>query len=118
MTKPEREAFLLKLKETCVIADAAALAEMERDKDDGGTCNFDSAFIRIPPRHGIKQSDLDKIHKEIGVSLDLSEYHGPVIFVHPSKVGGQGFLRTRMAEKMRKALKAADFNTSMYYQMD
>lgn len=80
--------------------------------DDGGTCNFDACYIRVP---GMRESAAEKIG---GVSLFTSGWHGRTLHLHGTE--GQGNRRTTMAEAQSKFLKAnyPQLEIGMYYQMD
>lgn len=80
--------------------------------DDGGTCNFDACYLRVP---GMRESAVAKIG---GVSLMTSGWHGRTL--HLSGTHGQGNRRTTMAEAQLKFLVAnyPQLEAGMYYQMD
>jgi len=118
MKKEERQAFLKKLSEAVVIANQKAEEAFAQNSDDGGSCNFDSAYIRLQPRHGITDRMLEEIEGETGCGLYLQNHLGPCLFVSPAMNRGQANVRSRMAEAIRTSLRSQGFNASMYYQMD
>ena len=82
--------------------------------DDGGTCNFDAASIRLS---GWIQSKVEQAAREAGVRCFVWNLWGTKSFVFP--IGcGQGNARTAGAEAMSKHLKSAGYDASVYYQMD
>lgn len=80
--------------------------------EDGGTCNFDACYIRVP---GMPKLTANKIQ---GVSLFVTRWHGRTLHLHGTL--GQGARRTKMAEEQCKYLQAnyPQLETGMYYQMD
>lgn len=98
------------------IRKAVAAAQEFATIDDGGTCNFDSAYLRVP---GMRESQAEEIEKLAGVHLSLHNYqfHGRILSIIGGR-SGQGNRQTKMAETMRESLRADGFDTGMYYQMD
>lgn len=94
------------------VNEATAHAQQFDLVDDGGTCNFDSCYIRVP---GMRKSTADKIG---GVSMFNTRWHGRTL--HLNGTLGQGNRRTTMAEAQRKYLEAnyPQLQIGMYYQMD
>lgn len=82
--------------------------------DDGGTCNFDAATIRLK---GWNQAKVEQAAREAGVRCFVWNLWGSKSFVFP--IGcGQGNARTAGAEAMSKHLESAGYDAGMYYQMD
>ena len=85
-------------------------------ENDGGTCNFDCAYLRVP---GMREAQFDKIASEFPaytLSLNDSHWHGRMIQLLYSK--GQAMRRTTMAEAAGKVFKESGLEWGMYYQMD
>jgi hypothetical protein len=102
------------------LKNAVTAAQKEVGADDGGTCNFDAAYLRVP---GMREVQAKEIEKMAGVTLCLGtySYHGRILQVIGG-TSGQGNRRTRMAEAMKKSLDESltDFGvaTGMWYQVD
>ena len=94
------------------VSEAIAHAQQFASTDDGGTCNFDACYIRVP---GMRETTAEKIG---GVSLFTSGWHGRTLHLHGTE--GQGNRRTTMAEAQNKFLKAnyPQLEIGLYYQMD
>lgn len=94
------------------VSEAIAAGREFANIDDGGTCNFDSCYIRVP---GMRKSTAEKIG---GVSLFTTNWHGRTL--HLGGTEGQGNRRTTMAEAQSKFLKANYplLDIGIYYQMD
>jgi hypothetical protein len=94
------------------VSEAIAHAEQFKDTDDGGTCNFDACYIRVP---GMRESTAREIS---GVSMMDTRWHGRTLHLHGTH--GQANRRTAMAEAQRKFLEAnyPQLSIGMYYQMD
>lgn len=82
--------------------------------DDGGTCNFDAATIRLS---GWIQAKVEQAAREAGVRCFVWNLWGSKSFVFPI-ASGQGNARTAGAEAMSDHLKKAGYDAGMYYQMD
>jgi hypothetical protein len=98
------------------IRKAVAKAQEFKTMQDGGTCNFDSAYLIVP---GMRDNQGKEIETLAGVVLDLGTYpcHGRILRIIGGK-SGQGDRHTKMAEVMGESLKADGFNVGMWYQMD
>ena len=94
------------------VSEAIAYARIFVTTDDGGTCNFDACYIRVP---GMRETAAEKIS---GVSLFTGRWHARTLHLHGTE--GQGNRRTMMAEAQNKFLKAnyPQLEIGMYYQMD
>jgi hypothetical protein len=90
------------------IADSQRFAAI----DDGGTCNFDACYIRVP---GMREATVRRIGN---VSLRDTSWHGRTL--HLQGTLGQGNRRTAMAKAQYDYLKAnyPQLEVGMYYQMD
>lgn len=95
---------------------AVSHAQRFADVDDGGTCNFDCAYLFVP---GMRESQAKDIERLSGVTLNLStsHWHGRNLKIIGGR-DGQGARQTKMAEAMRDSLKQDGLETGMYYQMD
>lgn len=85
-----------------------------RLSDDGGTCNFDAATIRLK---GWNRAKVEQAAKEAGVRCFEWNLWGSKSYVFPIECG-QGNARTAGAEAMSKALESAGYDAGVYYQMD
>ena len=102
-----------KLAEDLRKAAAVGRAAAERS-DDGGTCNFDAATIRLS---GWIQAKVEQAAREAGIRCFVWNLWGSKSFVFPINCG-QGNARTAGAEAMSEYLKNAGYEAGMYYQMD
>jgi hypothetical protein len=94
------------------VSEAIQHAQQFASTEDGGTCNFDSCYIRVT---GMRESTAKKI---VGVSLFQTRWHGRTLHLHGTL--GQGARRTKMAEEQKRFLEAyyPTLDIGMYYQMD
>ena len=87
------------------------------NSDDGGTCNLDSVFLRLPR---IRESKALEAIKQAGLHCSGKRqwrFMGNGYFLHPS-VSGQGNRRTKGVEVMKNKLKELGWDVCVYYQMD
>jgi hypothetical protein len=94
------------------IAEAIRDSQRFADEDDGGTCNFDVCYIRVP---GMRETTAQKLGN---VSMMNTRWHGRTLHLHGTS--GQGNRRTMMAKAQYDFLKAnyPQLEIGMYYQMD
>ena len=94
------------------VSEAIAAGREFANVNDGGTCNFDSCYIRVP---GMRESTANQIN---GVSLMKSGWMGRRLQLGGTE--GQGNRRTTMAEAQRNFLAAnyPQLIVSMFYMMD
>ena len=95
-------------------AAAAGLAAAQLS-DDGGTCNFDAATIKLKGWH---QAKVEQAAKEAGVRCFEWNLWGSKSYVFPLGGCGQGNARTEAAETMSRHLKSAGYDAGVYYSMD
>lgn len=84
------------------------------DSEDGGSCNFDSATVRL---YHWKEADVKKACEMAGV--DCYKFEGK--YYRPWHIGytsGQGNRRSRMAEAFSESLKASGYNSGMWCAAD
>ena len=94
---------------------AAAVGRAAADlSDDGGTCNFDAASLRLD---GWIRAKVEQAAREAGVGCFVWNLWGSKSYVFPIACG-QGNARTAGAEAMSEHLKNAGYAASVYYQMD
>ena len=101
------------LRSAFTIANDAAM--LAAPGDDGGTCNFDTCTLSLP--HS-RRAEVEEAAAGTGIRARAEKWIGECFFLSSSASVGQGFSRTRVAEAMRDALKAAGFDAMVYYQMD
>lgn len=94
---------------------AAHGLEVAANTHDSGTCNTDAVCLYLP-RWSRKK--VEQAAKAAGVGCFIWNLYGDKSFVFPLLCGYQGNARTKAAEAMRDALKAAGYKVGMYYQMD
>jgi hypothetical protein len=103
-----------KLAEDCAKAKELALQAAAK-VDDGGTCNFDSVFMKLPRWN--ESQTLDAL-KAGGLSGYKTKWLGSQGFlVSPPRVG-QANKRTTAMEAMKHFFEAAGYAVHGYYQMD
>jgi hypothetical protein len=117
MGKFNTEAIVTAIK---AAAQAAQKADPGRD-NDGGTCNFDAAFVSVPGMRAAQAEEIVQLCYEPGtpglrVWLNNHELYGRILMV--SCYNGQANRRTIMAEAAKRNLTAAGIDCGMYYQMD
>ncbi len=98
---------------------ASAFAEtlIVEETEDGGTCNVDSAVVKLPgwDRAKVKQA----VQEANGTAFLWTQ--GRITFgwcISPRGGSGQANRRTRRAEAISEAMELRGYETSMYYQMD
>jgi hypothetical protein len=99
------------------IKKAVDAAQVHAESDDGGTCNFDCAFLTVPQ---MREEQAKQIAELAGVRLYLWPNHsiyGRILQVQGGR-SGMGNRQTRMAEEMKRSLEADGFKAGVYYQMD
>lgn len=79
--------------------------------EDGGTCNFDTCYIRISIPKRLR--DRSQLHFMQGWGLYRDSWNISELPTH-----GQGNMRTRMAEAAAQSLRAAGYNATVRYEMD
>ena len=106
-----KEAKILALR--CALLIAYSEAQLKKDVEDGGTCNFDTPTLTLTSEW--KSSDVEKAFNLTGLKpykVANNVYH--VL----GAVEGQGFRRTAMAEAFRDMLNGLGYTSSVHYQMD
>lgn len=105
---------VIKLSEALERANEAAL--LYKDFNDGGSCNFDSAVIRLLRW---KETEVKQASELAGIEIgeQLSGWWRGCRFVSTA-MHGQASRRTKMAEAAKKSLEADGYDVAMYYQMD
>ncbi len=106
--------------EQLVTAFRAAIIAANRadlDKSDGGTCNFDNAFLNISTRY---KNRVYGAAMKAGLTVREARWGGRSgFFVDVRNCGnGQAANRTRVAEAIAKTLEANGIDAGMFYQMD
>lgn len=96
---------------------AVEAAKKCAEVDDGGTCNMDSPYFRVPR---MRETTVLAAVQAGGSSAYSMEWLRSRIFMVsiPMEGMGQGNRRTRAAEAMAKAMQAAGLDAGVYYQMD
>lgn len=88
---------------------------LTHDVKDGGTCNLDCVFLKLPRKR--EKTVLD-IFRQAGISgIKTTWYAGPGYLISPN-VGGRANRRTAGMEAMLKHLKNKGYDVFGYYQMD
>ena len=100
---------------TSALITAKAAANQHNNDDDGGTCNFDTAFIRLPRWN--RQQTI-KAFANAGLRTDVWNIFGGSAYMILGCYTGQANRRTNQAEAVRDALQNAGYECSIYYQMD
>jgi hypothetical protein len=107
-----------KLSRVEELAKALAKAKKEAmryvDSEDGGTCNFDSATVRLA---GWREADVKKACDIAGVNC----YKFTGRYFRPWHIGytsGQANRRSRMAEAFSESLRASGYDSGMWYAAD
>lgn len=103
-------------KIAAAIKKAVEAARMFASVPDGGSCNFDSAFIRAPR---MQESQAKEIEQLCGVRLSLHtyRYQGRILQIVGGREG-QGARQTAMAEAMAASLKADGIDAAVFYRVD
>lgn len=100
---------LAALEAAVKVASEAALES--RDTEDGGTCNFDTCYVRIKIPKRLR--DKSQLHFMQGWGLYRDSWSINELPTH-----GQGNMRTRMAEAAAESLRAAGYNATVRYEID
>jgi hypothetical protein len=110
------------IKIIAALLDAAAAADAadaaHPDHEDGGTCNMDSAYLRVPGMHKAQANTIIAACSatRIVVSLCDFSFHGRVLMLLHSR--GQANRRCRMADASYYSLRASGLPSGQYLQMD
>ena len=99
-----------KLEADICKADIAARSVTNRE--DWGTCNFDTPVIKLDRASKSKLAELDWAVEPVGPGLWRGWYF---VFV---TLDGQGNLRTRMAQAAAKSLNESGWEASVFYEAD
>ena len=95
--------------------EAAAFAATRCSRDDGGTCNFDSAVLFMDK---MDQEKVERAANQAGLGVGFRNWAGDsCCFLH-APMGGQGSRRTVQAEAMEKLLRERGWKVTCYYQID
>lgn len=97
------------------IKKAAEAANQFKDSEDGGTCNFDSCFLRAPRMNKYKAESIERMSGVHCYLMD-SKLYGRVLMIGIGT--GQANRNTRMAEAAKNTLQGLGFNVGMWYQVD
>jgi hypothetical protein len=95
---------------------AVIAAQVYANNEDGGTCNFDCAYLMVP---GMREKQAKEIEAQCGVYLSLHTYRfqGRILQIIGG-LSGQGLRRTKMAETMYASLQKDGIPAGMYMQAD
>jgi hypothetical protein len=96
-------------------ADDAARAHTKGRTDDGGSCNFDTAYIQFPK--GTRKAAIEAVSAEVGIRLYPHYYYKSAWFVDVH-MPGQGNLRTEAAKAACESLRRSGLEAHMYYRVD
>lgn len=94
----------------CIGRDAEAA-----DPEDGGSCNFDSAAIRLPYW---SEKLVERAAQEAGTSCFTWKAWGAKFYVFHPDSRSQANARSRNAEAMARALRAMGYDAVDYCQLD
>jgi hypothetical protein len=112
LSKITRETLVHAFRE----AKAAALAADPGQEADGGSCNFDTAAIRLP---SVREKFVQECAAEAGISASAFDWFGGrrwfFVFV---TMHGQANRRSIMAEAAYRRLKELGLHAAMYCQAD
>lgn len=101
-----------KLRDDLRIALKAGRSAEDANPEDGGTCNFDSAALKLPRW---KEAMVKQAAKEAGTGA--FKWHNGW-FVFGPNTSGQANARSRNAEAMTKSLDSLGYEAFEYCQMD
>ena len=96
----------------CALLIAVSQAEIFKDIEDGGTCNFDTPCLIL---QGWNEIDIREAFLLTGLRPYIRQDNTVMIF---DACSGQGFRRTAMAEAIRDSLKQSGYNAYVDYRMD
>ena len=106
--------MITSLSEALIRAKAYA-SMLYGDKEDGGTCNFDTPQLILS---GWTEADVESAFSKAGLTCYIKK-SGKVLVVDVlGCTSGQGSRRTRMAEAARDSLAEDGYDAYVYYQMD
>lgn len=104
-----------KLRDDLKVALEAGRTAERENPEDGGTCNFDAASIRLVRWNGEK---VEQAAKEAGTGCFVWNFYGQKRFVFSTRVGGQALKNEKAAEAMTAALGSMGYDAMEYCQMD
>lgn len=97
------------------LARAADIAQDYRDREDGGTCNFDAPSLYLPRWSA---HEIERAARAVGLRCFDWKIGNHTRWVFSVPIPGQGNRRTEAAEAMTRELEALGYDALTYYQMD
>ena len=83
---------------------------------DGGTCNFDSAML--PLMRGVTEAQMSAAAAKVGITAYKSSSKLRKGFILGVPIGAQANRRTVQARAMSESLRAAGWESSVWYAVD
>lgn len=106
------------LQQAILAADAIDAANP--DNEDGGTCNFDSAYISVPGMRKAQGEEISAALAQYTVSFHDYHWHGRILMLNHGR--GQANRRSRMAtaayRSLVSSLQGSGVEAGQYLQMD
>jgi hypothetical protein len=84
--------------------------------NDGGTCNFDAAYLQVPGMRKAQAAEIAAALPSNCITLNDYPWQGRILMLRHSN--GQAMRRTLMAEASGRVFKASGMAYGMYYQAD
>jgi hypothetical protein len=103
------------LRDALAAALEAGRQAEKADPEDGGTCNFDAAALRLPRWNAAK---VEQAAQEAGTSCFDWTLYGQRRFVFQPDSTAQANARSRNAEAMTASLRSQGYDAFDYCQMD
>lgn len=94
----------------------AAIEAVQKNPNDGGTCNFDCMEIYFGK--GWQEASILEAAKLAGTRAYKTHQWGSVVYHFGNPIGAMGDLNTLQAEAMQKIMKSKGYNAGVFYMMD
>jgi hypothetical protein len=94
---------------------AKSLAEEALKGEDGGTCNMDYVYIKLPRARGKK---VIEVFEAVGLRTSKRNYYGGVHYSVGGIRGGQGNANVRATNAVKKYLVEQGWDVGIIYIMD
>lgn len=82
--------------------------------EDGGSCNSDTMYLRLPRA---REAKVIEAAEKAGLHARKGDYFGTAYFVYPPECG-QAESRYRAVQAMKRVMTARGWDANVFYYMD